>query len=461
MGSRKTYRGVQIKSLDRPRLLASITGAVVVSIDVAKAAFAAAFVLLTGTLLRIVRFEHPTETSAFLELLDAIKQRAIAVTVLMEPTGTYGDALRYQLGLRGHAIRMVQPKRTHDAREVFDGVPSKHDNKDTVTLAQLHLAGASTEWRASDPPRRALRAILDRHLAHDRAAEVLFGQIEARLSRHWPELGLWLSVRDHVSARALLEQFGTPQRIAESPDDARTFLRRVSRGSLSPHLIDGVIHAAESTFGVPALAEEAALLKDMLVQLRGHLEACDACEQQVGELLRDDKMHQGIQSVVGKMAAAAVLAYLGSPKDFSCARAWLKAAGLSLREVSSGTHKGEMHITKRGPSIVRKLLYMAALRACQSDPLARAWYLARNASRQDRKPAAVVALMRKLLAAAYHVGKYGVAYDSSKLFDKRRLTLSEDSPTPRRSKPSQRTQPRSIAHRASRTRANEQGGVSA
>jgi transposase len=453
---------VQIKSLDRSRLLASITGPTVVAIDVAKALFAAAFVSATGELLRIVRFEHPTETNEFLQLLDAVKQRAMALTVLMEPTGTYGDALRYQLSLRGHAIRMVQPKRTHDAREVFDGVPSKHDNKDAVTLAHLHLAGASSEWRQSNPERRALRAVLDQHLVHDRAAEVLFGQIEARLSRHWPELGMWLSVRDHVSARALLEQFGTPERIAASPDDVRDFLRRVSRGSLSPLLIDGLVHAAGHTFGVPALPEEAALLKDMVVQLRGHLKVCDAGEQRVDELLRDDETYQRIQPILGKMAAAAALAYLGSPKNYSCSRAWLKGAGLNLREVSSGTHKGEMHITKRGPSIVRKLVYMAALRACQSDPLARAWYLAREASRQKRAPAAVVALERKLLAAAYYVGKHGVAYDSSKLFDKRRLTLSQDSPTkPLRSKPPRRTQPRSIARRASRTRTTEQGGVNA
>src|SRR5437867_1908202 len=143
MARRKTYRGVQIKTLEQAQLLALVRGAVVVSIDVAKAAFAAAIVLMTGEVLRIVRFEHPTETMAFLELLHAIKARAQKLTVLMEPTGTYGDALRYQLAQRGHEIRMVQPKRTHDAKEVFDGVSSKHDNKDTVTLAQLHFAGAS------------------------------------------------------------------------------------------------------------------------------------------------------------------------------------------------------------------------------------------------------------------------------------------------------------------------------
>lgn len=47
----------------------------------------------------------------------------------MEPTGTYGDGLRALLVSRGVSVFMQSPKRVHDAREVFDGVPSLHDAK--------------------------------------------------------------------------------------------------------------------------------------------------------------------------------------------------------------------------------------------------------------------------------------------------------------------------------------------
>src|SRR5579884_1590243 len=114
MGGRRTYGGIQIKSLDVPRVLSAVTGAVIVALDVAKATFAAAVMLLTGELLRIVRFEHPMDTVTFLDFVEALRSKAGTVTVVMEPTGTYGDALRHQLHLRQFAVAMVQPKRTHD-----------------------------------------------------------------------------------------------------------------------------------------------------------------------------------------------------------------------------------------------------------------------------------------------------------------------------------------------------------
>lgn len=56
------------------------------------------------------------------------------VEVASEPTGTYGDALNYQMHLAGLALYRVSPKKTHDAAELFDGVPSQHDGKDATLV---------------------------------------------------------------------------------------------------------------------------------------------------------------------------------------------------------------------------------------------------------------------------------------------------------------------------------------
>ena len=37
-----------------------------------------------------------------------------------------------------------------------------------------------------------------------------------------------------------------------------------------------------------------------------------------------------------------------------------KAVGLNLREKSSGEHEGRLSITKRGPGLLRRLLYLFA-----------------------------------------------------------------------------------------------------
>ena len=61
----------------------------------------------------------------------------------MEPSGTYGDVLRHQLKSDDFPVFMVSGKRTHDAREMFDGVPSLHDAKAAAIIARLHADGLS------------------------------------------------------------------------------------------------------------------------------------------------------------------------------------------------------------------------------------------------------------------------------------------------------------------------------
>jgi len=59
----------------------------------------------------------------------------------MEPSGTYGDALGWQLREAGIELYRVAPKRVHDAAEVYDGVPSLHDAKAAYLIGRLHLQG--------------------------------------------------------------------------------------------------------------------------------------------------------------------------------------------------------------------------------------------------------------------------------------------------------------------------------
>ncbi len=80
--------------------------------------------------MRLVRFEHPRQTPLFVELVTALKERLEGkLTASLEPTGTYGDAVRLALYERGVSIMMVSPKRTHDSAAVFERVESLHDPK--------------------------------------------------------------------------------------------------------------------------------------------------------------------------------------------------------------------------------------------------------------------------------------------------------------------------------------------
>jgi transposase len=145
------------------------------------------------------------------------------------------------------------------------------------------------------------------------------------------------------------------------------------------------------------------------------------------KLAKDNEAIQRQGEAVGVVTASVLWVSLGDPKNYHCAEAYRKAMGLNLKERSSGKHKGKLKITKRGPSIVRRWLYFAAMRMCQ-EPDVRRWYEAKKAKDKDKGTGALIAIARKLALAAYSVGVYDEPFEAWRLFPGRSL--------PRKARPS-------------------------
>lgn len=422
MKSKHTYRCVEIQKVDADRLLGLLPALmVIVAIDVAKRKQVAAFCGPEGRHELLVRFEHPAQTPAFMGLLERLVEARRTVQVVMEPTGTYGDILCHEAQRRGAEVYLINPKKTHDAAEVFDGVPSYHDSKDATVVGRLHAQGVSRRWRPQPEERRELRALVTRRELYARQVEVLHGELEALLSRHWPELQEVLDCRQQKSALALLMKYPDPRQVGAAPEPVQELLRTSSRGNLSRDKVEALVAGARGTQGVAMVPGEKELVKQVageLVRLEQHVEEMD-------RLLRDKVSAQlkwtQAAAMVGMTTLAVILSHVGDPADYSSAGALEKAMGLNLREASSGekSRRG-LHITKRGPGIVRKYLYMATLRWLQKDPIAVAWYKGRQGYTEKTKGRAVVALMRKLVRGLWHLSR-GASYEAERLFDTRRL----------------------------------------
>jgi hypothetical protein len=120
---------VDVEKFNMQTILGLLTVGCIIAVDVAKTKFVAAIATAAGEVLKLVRFEHPRQTWLFLHLLEALREAKLEPKVVMEPTGTYGDALRYQCHRREIAVHMMPPKYSHDFAEVLDGVPSMHDRE--------------------------------------------------------------------------------------------------------------------------------------------------------------------------------------------------------------------------------------------------------------------------------------------------------------------------------------------
>jgi hypothetical protein len=109
MMKKHTYQTARVQQVQVAELLPLLAAGCIIALDVAKQRFVVALMTLAGEVAKLFRFDHPTETRDFLHIVEALRAGVGEgkVTVAMEPTGTYGDAIRYQMMRAGVPVRMV------------------------------------------------------------------------------------------------------------------------------------------------------------------------------------------------------------------------------------------------------------------------------------------------------------------------------------------------------------------
>ncbi len=407
------YRATHLQQVNWERVREQAAAEqVVLAIDVAKEDMVAALLRPDRTVLETVKWRHPFEARALIErLLTLGVERLQAV---LEPSGTYGDPLRGLLAAAGVAVSRVSPKRVHDAAEVYDGVPSLHDAKAAYVIGRLHLEGVSRPWVEPSAQRRALRAELGLLDWYQERYQVGRNRLEALLARHWPEAPYALDL-GAVSLLTLLAQYGDAAAVAAEAEAAAALLRQSGGPGLKAAKIAALLDSARMTVGRPCLAAERRLLQVLAAETLEARRQCARIEQALAAQVESDAGLARQALAVGKTTAAVLRCALGEPAGYADAQSYAKAAGLNLKERSSGKYQGQLKLTKRGPGVVRRYLYFAVLRLIARAGPAQCWYQAKVARDGGRKGKAITALMRKLAKALWHVG-CGAEFDVEQLF---------------------------------------------
>jgi transposase len=411
--SKRRYATVNCKQVDWSAMVEEVAGQrAVFAVDVAKVRFVAALQVAAGRTLVRVHWEHPLETGELLAGLEVLAQ-AGALEVVMESSGVYGDALRWQLHTRAIAVYRVGAKRVHDSAEVYDGVPSLHDAKATELIAKLHWEGCSERWEILPDARRDLLAQVRRLRQAKAWAQAERSRLEALLARHWPELGHLLGLGS-ASLLRLVATYGGPAPLVLLARQARQLLREVGGRLLAEEKIDAVLASARSTLGMPCTPGECAQLRWQAEQVIDAQREKRQAERQLARSLAPEAALAPMRKLLGEVASAVLLATQGDPKGYPSAASYCKSIGLNLKEHSSGTHQGQLSITKRGPSLTRFYLYFAALRLIRRDPVIKRWFEIKTARPGAVKQKQVIELMRKLAKAFWHQA-HGHDFDVNRL----------------------------------------------
>jgi transposase len=366
-----------------------------------------------GTYLRPWRVSNPQELSLLAEVLKQMGQR-VKLTVAMESSGTYGDALRLALSRAELCVHRVSSKASHDWAESFDGVPSQHDGKDAGVVAELCAMGKSVAWpmRCPSAVEQEMGYWVDQLDGAHRVQQVWVGRLESRLSRHWPEVCGELKLSSPTLLKTL-SRWGGPAALGADPEGAST-LQRLSRGRLDEGRIDRLVQSARESMGL-AMSEwdERRMREDAEQALSAHRQKRSAAKR-LRQLAAGHELLPALGKVVGLPTACVLWVCLGDPRQYGSGAAYRKAMGLNLAERSSGMQQGQLHLSKRGKALPRRFLYFAALRYVCREPGVRQWY-ARKKGRDGEGLRGLVAVMRKLPLALWSTAQ-GEVFDAKRLF---------------------------------------------
>lgn len=411
----KAYRALDVNRIDVGKWLRERSERVVhVGLDVGKES--ALCVLRWGRddFDRPWRVRNPFDIGRLAELLREVS-RGREMIVAMEPTGTYGDALRQGLQRAELTVHRVNPKNASDYAEVFDGVPSQHDGKDAAVVAELSAQGRSWLWPLATP------SLAEQEMAYQvewmdgqrRQMMLWCGRLEALLSRHWPEATRLVALGSHTLLQCLVK-YGGPRGLASATDGLES-VRRWGGRYLSAEKATALVASAAATSGVAAGAWEEERLRRYAWQIQGCQEEMRASRRRLVQLTLDHAALTAMGEVVGVATACVLWVELGAPSGYHCGAAYRKSMGLNLAERSSGRWQGKLKISKRGSSKVRRWLYLAALRWIRREPV-RSWYLKQKSQRRGEGKPALIGVMRKLALALYRVGGRGERFEAEQLY---------------------------------------------
>lgn len=414
MRKSKAYRSTEVKNVDLTGVIAkAVSGPIWVGVDVGKNHHFVVIRWSDGSFERPWKVQNPSEIEFVVGLLVRLSDHR-PLTVALEPTGTYGDPLRGELSLMNLPVVRVSGKAASDHSETFDGVPSQHDGKDAAVIAELACFGKSQPWAYQQASEEEAEmgywvGMVD---SHERVKNYWIGKLEARLARHWPELPRLLELTS-VTLLNLVAHYGGAAALVADPD-ARRRLQQWGRGSLKSTTLDEVLASAGTSRGVAQNRFEVKAARDCAAAALAALREVKAAKARLEELGEKNETIRRMSRATGTVTACVLWASLGDPANYHCGEAYRKAMGLNLKERSSGKYYGQLKITKRGPGVVRRWLYLAAMRMVQEAEV-KDWYQAKKVRDKGRAKGALVGVMRKL-ALALHAVARGETFDPGRLF---------------------------------------------
>jgi transposase len=395
----------------------------IVGVDIAQQLHVARAVNFRGIVVGDpLTFENNEE--GFVKLLSWIqnlqKLKNLDSTIVgMEPTGHYWINLSKWLDKQNIEVVTVNPHLVKRNKENRDNTQSKSDKKDALVIADMVKNGYYSFVRPTSESFEKLRVLISNRDVIVKRLVMSINQVNRWVDVVFPELRQVFKDVTCKGAIATLRLFPTPDEISslETLDVMRGWKSLMKRQP-GPKKAQLLINLAKSSIGTgQALDAYKFHLEQLLEEYDLAVKQLERVEQQVKEVLYKIPFAKKILMIKGisEISLAGILGESGDLSGFSHGNSLLRHAGLHLAEASSGKWKGQIVISKRGRSRLRRFLYLATMSLVMNNPEFKALHSHNVKVKKIKKMKSIMKLIGKLARIFVGIARRNESYCPNKV----------------------------------------------
>lgn len=343
------------------------------------------------------------------------------VIIGFEPTGHYW--FNFAEYCRNNDLKyvMVNPFHVKRSKELDDNSQTKNDRKDPKTIAMLVIDGRFSETYVATGIYAELRNVVKVYDHVIGCKSVVQNKITQWLDIYFPEFAMVFGDWEGKAAMITLSSFPLPSMIVELGEVKvlETWKKEIKQGigkKRASKLYEFAQASVGCTEGLKMAVKE---LEYLLKEYEMYIMQLEEVKAEMEELL---KLIPGAKEILeikgmGLVSAAGIISEIGDISRFEDARQIQKYAGLSLIENSSGKHKGQTTISKRGRKRLRAVLFRVIMPMVAKNPEFKELHLYYTTRKDNplKKKQSLISLCCKLIRIIFAMQTKKEAYDGKKL----------------------------------------------
>ena len=337
----------------------------------------------------------------------------------MEPTGHYWINLSKWLSNQDIEVVTVNPHLVKKNKENRDNTQSKSDKKDALVIADMVKNGYYSEVRYTSESFEKLRVLMSNRDVVVKRLVSSINQLNRWVDIVFPELRQVLKDVKSKGAIATLRLFPTPMELETmQPQDVMTGWKSIMKRQPGLKKAMLLLQVARKSVGTrQALDAYKFHLNQLLEEYDLAVNQLGRVEEQVTETLSKIPFAMKLLTIKGisEISLAGILGEAGDLSNFSHGNSLLRHAGLHLAEASSGKWKGQIVISKRGRSRLRRFLFLATMSLVANNTEFKALHTHNVKVKKIKKMKSIMKLVGKLARIFVGISRRNESYCADKL----------------------------------------------